>query len=210
MVSQVTKSDHISVLTATITHRFPVARLRSSTSAPTFDAESNPKATLTLPAGAAGGDLTEREDLSHLEAIVAHDSALEDDGLVPLTHCHRLKRLQLNSTPITDAGLTHLARLTALEELNLTGTQVTDAGLVHLQPLTRLKRFSFNGTTVSLSGVVRLFAQGQQRTLGDAFARFDGEGKIVVIDVAATSFDDEEMEFLGHGLSLGGMCGCFA
>jgi hypothetical protein len=88
-----------------------------------------------------------------------------------------------------------------LEELNLTGTQVTDAGLVHLQPLTRLKRFSFNGTTVSLSGVVRLFVRDQRRTLGDALAamglaRFDDEGKVVAIDVAATSFGDEEMQYL--------------
>jgi hypothetical protein len=88
-----------------------------------------------------------------------------------------------------------------LEELNLTGTQVTDAGLVHLRTLTRLKRFFFNGTTVTLSGVVRLFVQEQGRTLGNALgamglARFDDQGHTIAINVAATSFGDDEMQYL--------------
>lgn len=159
------------------------------------------EAALTLPAGATGADLARQGDLSRLDAIIAHDSAIDDAGLFLLTGCRGLKRLQLNGAPITDAGLAHLSGLTTLEELQLTGTQVTDAGLVHLKPLARLKQFCFNGTTVSLSGVVRLFVHDQQRTLADALAamglaRFNDQGNIVAIDVAETSFGDEEMEYL--------------
>ena len=166
-------------------------------------AETLETRSLTLPPGATSTDLAEQGDLSRLETLVAHDTAIDDKGLIHLEHCDSLTRLQLNGGPITDAGLAHLSRLTTLEELNLTGTQVTDAGLVHLRSLTRLSRFFFNGTTVTLSGVVRLFAQDQRRTLGDALgamglARFDDQGHIIAINVAATSFGDEEMQYLEH------------
>ena len=125
---------------------------------------------LQLAPGATGAALSRHDDSSHLESIVAHDSAIDDAGLAGLSHCHNLKRLQLNGAPITDAGLVHLAGLIALEELNLTGTYVTDAGLSHLQTLKELQRFSFNGTSVSLSGVIQLFVRDQGRTLVDALA----------------------------------------
>ncbi len=158
---------------------------------------------LTLPAGATGADLAGHGNMSLVESLTAQDSVIDDEGLTHLMRCHSMKHLRLNGAPITDAGLAHLSRLTALEELNLTGTQVTDAGLVHLRSLTRLKRFFFNGTTVTLSGVVRLFVQHQRRSLGDALhalglARFDDRGDVVAIDVAATSFGDAEMQYLGQ------------
>lgn len=158
---------------------------------------------LTLPARATGADFVRHGDLSRLESLVAHDSDLNDDVLAQLTRCRRLKRLQLNGAPITDAGLIHLSQLTALEELNLTGTQVTDAGLTHLRALTRLKRFAFNGTMMTLSGVVRLFVNEQGRELGDALgamglARFDQHGHVIAINVAATTFGDEEMQYIGQ------------
>jgi hypothetical protein len=164
-------------------------------------AEMSQTRSLTLPAGATNTDLAGQSDLSCLETLVAHDTAIDDEGLIHLEHCDSLTRLQLNGTPITDAGLAHLSRLTVLEELNLTGTQVTDAGLVHLRTLTRLKRFFFNGTAVTLSGVVRLFVQEQGRTLGNALgamglARFDDQGHTIAINVAATSFGDDEMQYL--------------
>jgi len=158
---------------------------------------------ITLPAGATNADLAAVSDLSHVEKLVAHDSKIDDAGLSQLAHCRHLKCLQLNGVPITDAGLAHLSTLTSLEELNLTGTQVTDAGLAHLRSLTRLKRFHFNGTTVTLPGVVRLFVKDQQRTLADALGamgltRLDDQRNVVTINVAATPFGDDEMQYLGH------------
>ena len=156
---------------------------------------------LRLLTRATAADLAAQSDLDRIQSLIAHDSAIDDEGLIHLRHCNRLTSLQLNGAPITDAGLAHLSRLTALEDLNLTGTQVTDAGLVHLRSLTRLKRLCFNGTTVTLSGVVRLFVDEQGRSLGDALramrlAQLDERGNVVSINVAATSFGDEEMRRL--------------
>lgn len=189
----------------------PIAELTGSTSSGNVVVRSanktlvrranNDDAALTLPAGATGADLAGQPDMHLMESLIAHDSAIDDEGLTHLTRCRALKRLQLNGAPITDAGLVHLRGLTTIEELSLTGTRVTDVGLVHIQALTRLKRFVFNGTTITLSGVVRLVVQDQRRTLGDALralglARFDDQGDIVAIDVAGTPFGDEEMQHL--------------
>ena len=164
---------------------------------------ANARRLITLPAGATGADLAAQSYLNRVETLIAHDAAINDEDLIHLKHCDRLTRLQLNGAAITDAGLTHLSHLTTLEELNLTGTQVTDAGLVHLRRLTGLKRIFFNGTSITLSRVVRLFVRDQGRSLGDALgamglARFDDQGNVVAINVAATSFGDEEMKYLEH------------
>ena len=156
---------------------------------------------LQLPPGAGGTALSAQQDFSQLESIVARDSSIDDKGLAPLSRCRNLKRLHLNGAPLTDAGLAHLAGLTRLEDLNLTGTYITDAGLSQLKALRQLKRFSFNGTSVSLSGVIRLFVDQQQRTLIDALSamgliRFDAQGRVVAIDVASTSFGDQDMAHL--------------
>jgi hypothetical protein len=156
---------------------------------------------LVFPAGSTNADLAAHTGLSKTQSIVAHDSAIDDQGLVHLAACRGLRRLELNGAPISDAGLLHLAGLTELEELNLTGTQITDAGLSQLKPLSQLKRFAFNGTPVSLSAVIRLIVRDQGRTLAEALAtmglaRFNERGEIVAIDVANTPFSDEEMQYL--------------
>ena len=158
---------------------------------------------LVLPAGATNADVAAHADLSRLRSIVAHDSAIDDQGLVHLARCRGLRRLELNGAPITDVGLPRLADLTELEELNLTGTQITDAGLLHLKSLSRLKRFAFNGAAVSLPAVIRLIVRDQGRTLAEALAamglaRFNPRGEIVGIDVANTPFGDEEMQYLNQ------------
>lgn len=163
--------------------------------------DSHSNTVLTSPPGTTGAGLARLGDLTRLESLVARDSKIDDRGLSELIQCRRLKRIQLNAAPITDAGLVHLSRLDSLEELNLTGTRVTDAGLVHLRQLTRLKSLSFNGTSVTLPGVVRLFVEGQQRTLGDALGamgliRIDNQGNVVAVNVAATAFGDEQMQYL--------------
>ncbi|HUE86479.1 MAG TPA: DUF1501 domain-containing protein [Vicinamibacterales bacterium] len=172
---------------------------RGSPNEPTLARAANDD--LVLHAGATNADLAAHADLSRLRTIVAHDSAIDDQGLVHLAGCRGLRRLELNGAPITDAGLPHLADLTELGELNLTGTQITDAGLSHLKPLSRLKRFAFNGATVSLPAVIRLIVRNQGRTLAEALAamglaRFNPRGEIVGIDVANTQFGDEEMQYL--------------
>ncbi len=172
---------------------------RGSLREPTLDRGANHDC--VLPAGATNADLAAHSDLSRLRSIVAHDSVIDDQGLVHLEGCRRLRRLELNGAPITDAGLPHLAGLTQLEELNLTATQITDAGLSDLKPLSRLKRFAFHGAAVSLSAVIRWIVRDQGRTLTEALAamglaRFNPRGEIVAIDVANTSFSDEEMQHL--------------
>ncbi|MDA1052157.1 MAG: DUF1501 domain-containing protein [Planctomycetota bacterium] len=165
-------------------------------------AKPNGGRTVALPAGATNADLAALLDRGNLDTLVLHDARIDDDGLAAIADCRSLRCLQLNGTPATDNGLVHLGKLTALEELNLTGTRTTDAGLAHLKPLVRLRRLAFNGTSVSLGGVVRLFVHDQRRPLVEALSAmgltsFDEQGNVVAINVAGTSFGDEELQHLG-------------
>jgi hypothetical protein len=157
---------------------------------------------IVLPSGATNVDLAALPDRAGVEALVMHDTQIDDEGLAAIAECRSLRRLQLNGTPITDAGLARLRGLTALEELNLTGTRTTGLGLAHLKPLRRLNRLAFNGTSISLGDVVRLFVQEQGRPLIEALvalslANCDPQGKVVAIDVAGTEFGDAELKQLG-------------
>jgi hypothetical protein len=94
-----------------------------------------------------------------------------------------------------------------LTELGLSGTQVTDAGLRHLTPLRRLARLEIQGSQISLAGVVSLFVQHQGRTLVEALralglARMDADGRLLAIDVAGTTFGDDELRRLGSQPTL--------
>ena len=156
---------------------------------------------VALPTGAAAADLETLADRSRLESLTLHDARIDDAGLAGLTGCAALRRLELNGVPITDSGLVHLRELTNLEELNLTGTRTSNAGLAHLKRLVRLRRLSFNGTSISLEGVVRLFVHDQGRLLVDALTAmglvtFDADGHPVAINVAGTSFGDDELQHL--------------
>jgi|GEM_PF-7950 len=152
-------------------------------------------------------DLLQRTDRSQWLSLGLHETQVDDEGMAALRECRLLRDLSLNGLPITDAGLAHLSELTTLEELGLTGTRVTDAGLLKLMSLRRLRRISINGTGVSLGGVVRLFVQHQQRTLIDALAAlglvcFNDRHEPVAVDVAGSSFGDEELRHLGSQPSL--------
>ena len=162
---------------------------------------------IVMPPHSAADDLQQRTDRSQWLSLELHETHIDDQGLAALTDCRSLRRLLLNGLPITDAGLVYLSGLTELEELGLTGTRVTDAGLLQLRSLRKLRRIAINGTGVSLAGVVSLFVQHQQRTLIDALAaldlvRFDDQQQAVVVDVAGTSFGDEELRHLGTVPSL--------
>lgn len=162
---------------------------------------------IVLPPNSTTDDLQRRADRSRWLSLGLHETRIDDHGLAALADCRSLRRLLLNGLPITDAGLMHLSGLTELEELGLTGTRVTDAGLPQLRSLRQLRRIAINGTGVSLAGVVSLFVQHQQRTLIDALAaldlvRFDDQHQAVAVDVAGTSFGDDELPHLGSVPSL--------
>ncbi len=162
---------------------------------------------IILPSNSTTDDLQRRADRGQWLSLGLHETRIDNQGLAALADCRSLRRLLLNGLPITDAGLVYLSGLTELEELGLTGTRVTDAGLPQLRSLRQLRRIAINGTGVSLAGVVSLFVQHQQRTLIDALAaldlvRFDDQRQAVDVDVAGTSFGDEELRHLGAVPSL--------
>ena len=162
---------------------------------------------IVLPPNSTTDDMQRRADRSRWLSLGLHETRIDDRGLAALAECRSLRRLLLNGLPITDAGLVHLSGLTELEELGLTGTRVTDAGLPQLRSLRKLRRIAINGTSVSLAAVVSLFVRNQQRTLIDALAaldlvRFDDQQQAVAVDVAGTSFGDEELRHLGAVPSL--------
>ena len=162
---------------------------------------------IVLPPKSTSDDLQRRVDRGQWLSLGLHETRVDDQGLAALADCRSLCRLLLNGLAITDAGLVHLSGLTELKELGLTGTRVTDAGLPQLRSLRQLRRIAINGTGVSLAGVVSLFVQHQQRTLIDALAaldlvRFDDQQQAVAVDVAGTSFGDEELRHLAATPSL--------
>ncbi len=185
----------------------PATVIRSA-SKPTSGIDSQEDSfAIVMPPHTTSDDLRLRADRSHWVSLGLHETSIDDEGMAALAECRSLHRLLLNGLPITDAGLAHLSGLTELQELGLTGTRVTDAGLPLLRSLRQLRRIAINGTDVSLAGVVRLFVQHQQRTLIDALAaldlvRFDDQQQAVVVDVAGTSFGDDELRHLGTVQSL--------
>lgn len=162
---------------------------------------------IEMPPGAAAHDLQRQAGLRQCLSLSLHETRIDDQGLAQLSECRALRLLMLSGLPITDAGLMHLSGLTELQELGLAGTRVTDAGLPHLQSLRRLRRLAIQGTGITLSGVVGLFVQLQQRSLIDALSaldlvRYDDRGRAIAIDVAGTSFGDEELRHLGAAPDL--------
>jgi hypothetical protein len=135
------------------------------------------------------------------------DRPLAEIAWSELARQPRLRRLSLAGTALRDEHLAHLASLVELTELGLSGTQVTDAGLRHLTPLRRLARLEIQGSQISLAGVVSLFVQHQGRTLVEALralglARMDADGRLLAIDVAGTTFGDDELRRLGSQPTL--------
>ena len=100
-----------------------------------------------------GGKLT-RDDTAPgkpvVEANLAGNKKVTDDGLKNLTGCKSLKTLSLFfNEQITDAGMKHVKELPALESLMLGGTSVTDAGVAELKGLKNLK-------TLNAAGCIKL------------------------------------------------------
>lgn len=179
-----------------------VEHVRSSGASPTADSP-----TITLPPDSTDDDLRRRADRGEWPSLALHETRVDDRGLAELAECAALRRLLLNGLPITDAGLRPLSRLTNLEELGLAGTRVTDAGLSQLGSLRHLRSLSIQGTAITLSGVVRLIVQEQGRSLIDALSalglvRFDERARPVAVDVAGTTFGDDELRCFGTVPSL--------
>ena len=166
-----------------------------------------PAETLTLAPTATNGELRDVANLSQLETLTLADTQITDEGLALLKPCLGLRQLQLNGTQISDAGLIHLAGLKKLEELNVSFTRITAAGLDHLRALTRLRQLTFNGTPITLPEVGRLFVHQQRRPLTDALlamglAATDDHSNVVTVNVAGTSFGDEQFKQLDSERSL--------
>jgi hypothetical protein len=93
--------------------------------------------------------------LTHLEELVANETAITDIGLAHLSGLSKLRLLHLSGTAVTDAGLVHLDAL-PLEVIDLCGTRVTDAGLGHLRAIKTLKKVWIIGCRCSEVGVAGL------------------------------------------------------
>jgi hypothetical protein len=163
--------------------------------------------TIALPRGASNADLAAVGNLSQLESLSLEDTRIDDDGLEAIQVCRQLRQLKLNGTQITDAGMAHLAGLKELEDLNLSFTRITSASLQQLKSLTRLRQLSFNGTPITLADISRLFVQQQGRPLTDALlamglAVADDEGNLIAVNVAGTSFGDEQLKQLQSAETL--------
>ncbi|HIA20023.1 MAG TPA: DUF1501 domain-containing protein, partial [Planctomycetaceae bacterium] len=163
--------------------------------------------TVRLAPGATNADLRAVGNLAQMESVTLEDTQVDDEGLGVIKACLGLRQLRLNGSQITDAGLAHLAGLEKLEELNLSFTRITAASLHQLKSLTRLRRLAFNGTPISLPDVGRLFIQQQGRPLTDALlamglADTDDNGNVVAVNVAGTSFGDEQLKQLGSEETL--------
>jgi len=131
------------------------------------------------------------------------DAAIDDDEMRLITEFRRLRTLELNHASIGDKGLVQLKNLESLETLSLTGTRTSDAGLEALTGMSRLRRLEIQGTAITLGGVVRLFVERQGRSLLDALTalrltRCNDRQEVVAIDVAGTSFGDQELRHLDN------------
>ena len=163
--------------------------------------ENSNELSVTLPVEATNAQLLALDNLSRLESLTLADTQVDDRGMSVISQCRALRQLRLNGTPITDAGLAHITDLDHLEELNISFTRITADGLHHLASLMRLRQLSFNGTSISLSDVSRLFVQRQGRPLTDALlamglATASDDGNVIAVNVAGSSFGDEQLEQL--------------
>jgi hypothetical protein len=86
----------------------------------------------------------------------AEDPKINDQVLVGLKHCSKLRLLVVPGTRITDAGLAHLKSLGQLEILDLGGTSVSDVGMKHIGGLTRLTSLIVKDTKVTPHGTSQL------------------------------------------------------
>lgn len=97
-------------------------------------------------------------NLTALEDLDLHGTAIRDDSVPHLARLKKLRRLDLQGTSITDAAIDTLSQLTELESLNLYRTQISNAGLARLARLTRLRDIDVRYTRVTASGYEALRA----------------------------------------------------
>lgn len=82
-----------------------------------------------------------------LEELYVHDTKVTDKGLIYLSKCTTLRRLNVDfgNVKINDAGIQALSTLTGLEELTLKIGEVSTAAFATLAALPSLKRLRLNG-----------------------------------------------------------------
>ncbi|MFT5680198.1 MAG: hypothetical protein ACI8RZ_001104 [Myxococcota bacterium] len=84
-----------------------------------------------------------------LEELYVHDAKITDKGMIYLSKCTTLRRLNVDfgNVEINDAGLQALSALTALEELTLKVGIVSPAAFATLAALPKLKRLRLGGNS---------------------------------------------------------------
>jgi hypothetical protein len=76
---------------------------------------------------------------TNLQDLILKDIAITDEGLLCISNCQQLRRIDLTNSLITDEGISYLLPLSQLQELDLSLTGITDAGLEVLTYLENLK-----------------------------------------------------------------------
>jgi Leucine-rich repeat (LRR) protein len=97
-------------------------------------------------------DLAPLAELTALEDLDLHGTAIGDGTIQNLGALKKLRRLDLQGTQVTDAAVATLAGLKDLESLNLYRTKISNAGLSQLSQLPRLRNIDVRYTRVTASG----------------------------------------------------------
>jgi len=126
-------------------------------------------------------DLAPLSQLTLIESVCLHRSAVTDDGLSALAGLRSLKRLEFyESQQISDDGLKRLPPLRFLEILDLSCTRVSSDGLQCLAPLPRLRELRLSATKVDDS-ILYLLSKCR---------------KLEVVDLAATTVRGDRLDLL--------------
>jgi hypothetical protein len=127
-----------------------------------------------------------------------------------ITHCPRLRWLDLSSTGVGDDELAEIEVLTGLEELSLNYTRISDVTLERLARLPRLRQLELADTSITDAGLAHLSDAQQLRQLDLGNARISGDGLLHLagieelheLSLGGTDVQDEDLKHLGGMESL--------
>jgi Leucine-rich repeat (LRR) protein len=125
------------------------------------------------------------KELINLEELSLYQVCLgPGDGLKPLAHLSKLRRLNLQGTRITDEGFGHMKSLDHIQHLVISETKVTDDSLKQIAGMTELRELYLGNSGVTDSGL------GYLKKLA----------KLEVLDLKGTDITSKGLEKL-RGLS---------
>lgn len=155
--------------------------------------------------------------MRHLEGLDPFSDTFQDDWLLTLESCRRLKAVNLKQATITSQGLQVVRNWPQLTELSLESSRVDDAGLVALESLTELQNLDLSNTSITddgLKSLSRLLALerlslANTRITGRQLSELSKLPKIKFLDLRGTQVDDAALESLANlqklqALRLGG------